>query len=193
MRSLKNCHGGLDSFVGKLTRLYSKNADPPDIGKRRAERAILSRNAGKTLATERGAKLIFFGLSPPEARDAECEIFWPGHERAFLLATLFCLARGARGKSVGQELRLYAAERERESAVSRRLMVVLDCQEPPRLAFHLRQIVKILVAENRGLDWARLAHDLWNWDDPKRSIQKQWADEFMRLPKESPEENNNEE
>ena len=182
----------LKSFVGRLTSFYSKNADTPDFGKRRAERAILRRNAGKTLADSRGADLIFFGLSPPKLWD-EKEGGWDGHERAFLLATLFCLAGGAKGASLGNEMRLYAKERDRESAVSRRLMVLLDYVEPERLAFHLRQLVKMLVSEGRGLDWFRLAEDLRLWNHPDRIVQRRWADEFMRLPKESPEENNNEE
>lgn len=178
------------SFVGRLTSYYTKNADTPDIGKRRAERAILKRNAGKTLADSRGADLIFFGLSPPELWD-EREGGRDRHERAFLLATLFCLAGGAKGSSLGTEMRLYAKDRDRESAVSRRLMVLLDCEEPERLAFHLRQLVKMLVSEGRGLDWYRLADDLRRWNHPDRIVQRRWADEFMRVPKE-PEENQDE-
>lgn len=177
----------LKSFVGRLTSYYAKNADTPDFGRRRAERAVLKRNAGKTLADSRGAELIFFGLSPPELWD-EREGDWDGHERAFLLATLFCLAGGAKGASLGKEMRLYARERDRESAVSRRLMVLLDCEEPERLAFHLRQLVKMLVSEGRGLDWFRLAEDLRLWSDPDRTVQRRWADEFLGVPKETEED-----
>lgn len=160
-----------DAFVEKLRQRFLDRTDDgkPNSKLDRAGRAVLSRHAGKTLSESRQAFPAFYKLAPPKG---------PAEERAFLVATLFCLARGHKGPRLPAALRGLAGEFS-EEALERRFVHLLDCSEPNELSFRLRQVVKLLASKGKGLDWAALLGDLNQWNHPDKYIQKQWARDFF--------------
>lgn len=171
----------ISKFVSRLERKFSElhgENQEANLNVNRAGRAILKRNAGKTLSEARRIEEAFYSLDPPmvhqngAADDYEC---------AFLIATLYCSLKGRKGGQLADELR-FLAEKDGMSTdgLRRRMVSLLDCRSNEELAFRLRQVTKLLASKKRGLDWRRLFEDLTNWYHPDRYVQRRWANAFFR-------------
>lgn len=181
MTSTTEKDSAISGFVSCLEQMFSESrADGTDNKMlNRAGRAILKRNAGKTLAESHRALPVFFSLNPPELwQDEQLD----GHECAWLVATLYCSMKGRRGASLADELRFVADrdDKARRPGLERRMAHLLECRTNEELAFRLRQITKLLESQKRGLDWRQLLKDLTNWYHPERFVQKRWANAFFR-------------
>lgn len=181
-----------ERFVDKLEARFKTRSGKDLKPKERADRAILRRCAGKTLAHSRAqAAVTFFELSPPRAMIHSSPTD-DGYETAFLVTTLYCLTNGRGGGRLAQEMRLMARDDDKEEAVKRRIVRLLDCQEPERLAYHLRHTIKLLQSAGRGVNWYQLMKDLAYWYSPDRNVQRRWANDFARVSQDKDSDENKE-
>lgn len=165
-------------FIGKLSQL--------DDG----DRARLKRNAGKSLAESHGVRLLFYSRVAPRGL-AEWQ-----EERYFLLATLYPLDKAQHRRdrhapdkdtaeaspvgrigSFGHSFRLARTE-QNKPGLDKRFARLLDAKVED-LSFHLRQSVARLTNEGLPIDWAQLTDDVLRWDHPQRTIQRQWARDYV--------------
>ncbi|MFE6663963.1 type I-E CRISPR-associated protein Cse2/CasB [Streptomyces sp. NPDC057697] len=182
------------TYVAQLQFRYFKD-DPAAV----AEMAQLRRGAGKRAheipelwgfdALEKLAELMPKAASGSARReDAE--------EAVFLASTLWALHQQSRpgqkthvrGKDLGGAvralIRLKKAESadEEESPLRKRLVRVGTAESFPSVAVRLREIVTLLrsVSEPPPLDYARLAGQLYQWQDrsARAGVQREWGREF---------------
>jgi CRISPR system Cascade subunit CasB len=161
-------------FLARLGRL-----DPSGL-------AQLRRAAGQPLAEAHGGYSVFFTLLPPSVERLREQ------ERYFLVATLYALttrsgehARQHSGVSLGMALgrvrqAQLAATGQRADArtsLDRRFAALCDA-DADQLPFRLRQIVRLIYAQNQTLDWERLLRDLGAWQHPEHYIQRRWMREY---------------
>ena len=168
----------LAEFIGKLAKL--------DDG----DRALLKRNAGKTLAESHGVQLLFYSRIAPRGIPAWQE------ERYFLLATLYPLDKAQRLRdrrapdketaeappvgrigSFGHSFRLARTE-QNKLGLDRRFARLLDATIE-ELPFHLRQSVARLTSDWLPIDWAQLTDDILRWDHPQRYVRRKWARDYV--------------
>lgn len=170
----------LSEFVSRLERKFSEfqgDGQEPNLKVDRAGRAILKRNAGKTLSEARRVEAVFFSLNPPlVSQDGVSD----NYECAFLIATLYCLLKGRKGSQLADELRYLEQDGFSRDSLQRRMVALLGCQSNEELAFRLRQVTKLLGSQKRGLDWRQLFKDLKDWYHPDRFVQRRWANAFFR-------------
>jgi CRISPR system Cascade subunit CasB len=129
------------------------------------------------------------GLGQPPGTAAEMfryvEPFNPPQKTAwvyYLVATLFALHSQPGGTgNFGAHMRACDPKGENSDALERRFTALLAAH-PDDLPDYLRQAVSFLKSKDIPVNWNRLFWDLQNWDekreDPKDSIQKQWAAAF---------------
>lgn len=172
--------GAITEFVSRLERKFSElRGDAGAVNQEidRAGRAILKRNAGKTLAEAHRALPTFFALQPPEVwQDGQPD----GQECAWLIATLYCSMKGRKGGLLADEMRYLEQDGFSRESLERRMAHLLECRSNEELAFRLRQATKLLESQKRGLDWRQLFKDLKHWHHPDRFVQKRWANAFFR-------------
>ncbi|MDD5946251.1 MAG: type I-E CRISPR-associated protein Cse2/CasB [Oscillospiraceae bacterium] len=109
----------------------------------------------------------------------------------YLALTLFALHQQGNGESVNQKDRSlgratadlmdgqYTDEvRER---VMRRFAPVVTAADMPELSHHLRSLVQLLKAKGIGLDYAKLATDLYDFqfDSSRQKVQLRWGQDFF--------------
>lgn len=91
-----------------------------------------------------------------------------------------------RPRNLGESLRLLAAKRAGGSInaeegpaepLKRRLDAVLAAPSD-ELFHHLRQVIRLLKADEVPVDWAQLLRDLRNWDREDRQVQWWWSHSF---------------
>ena len=147
--------------------------------------SALKRSAGKTIAESRNIGW-FYGLLDSGQRGRDEEIF-------FLVATLLSADRrsiegsrsftGNLGKTMAR-----AAGQGSHTAIERRFSVLLDATfdleggwKPTggEMVFRLRQIVKLALSREVGVDWSQLLYDLLRWGSPAKFVQKSWAQAFF--------------
>ncbi|MBP8950192.1 MAG: type I-E CRISPR-associated protein Cse2/CasB [Candidatus Promineofilum sp.] len=165
-------------FIGNLAKLED------------GDRARLKRNAGKSLADSRDVRLLFYSRVAPHSMAAWQE------ERYFLLATLYPLDKAQRRRerrpadqniedlpptgsfgSFGKSFRLARTDLNK-AGIDRRFARLLDA-DLEDLSFQLRQAVTRLTSEWLPIDWAQLARDLLNWDSTRRTVQRNWARDYV--------------
>jgi len=146
----------------------------------RAEKAILKRNAGNTIAESRAAPAIFFRLygSGPEREE---EVF-------FLVATLSGLNKHSLKGDFGKTMLAVKKAKDDSESIDRRFSILLDSQfglvdgfRPGggELAYRLRQCVKLAASEMIGVDWVQLLNDLKWWNHTEKRVQKRWARSYF--------------
>lgn len=182
------------TYIAQLQFRYFKD-DPAAV----AEMAQLRRGAGRRAheipelwgidALEKLAELITKGKTDSGHReDAE--------EAVFLASTLWALHQQSRpgqdshvrGKDLGGAvralIRLKKAEAtdEEDSTLRKRLVRVGTAESFQSVAVRLREIVMLLrtVPEPPPLDYARLAGQLYRWQDrsARAGVQREWGREF---------------
>lgn len=186
MSSLTEKNSAITDFISTLERKFSELRGDGSQNREidRAGRAILKRNAGKTLAEAHRALPTFFALRPPEIwQDGQPD----GQECAWLVATLYCSMKGRKGQSLADEMRFLEHDGFSRQSLERRMAQLLECRSNGELAFRLRQTAKLLESQKRGLDWRRLLKDLKHWHHPDRFVQKRWANAFFRTTDLKPE------
>lgn len=144
--------------------------------------ALLRRNAGEPLKDARGITWMYDLLNDFQ-RDY-------GDETLFLTATLLALDRpylnGAQPRpgSFGQTMSVLKSQAGANvESLERRFAILLDADFEPsdgsgELPFRLRQTVKLVVSKGVSIDWPRLLNDLRQWNNDRKTIQKQWAKDF---------------
>ncbi|MES9589352.1 type I-E CRISPR-associated protein Cse2/CasB [Streptomyces sp. NPDC094045] len=182
------------TYVAQLQFRYFKD-DPAAV----AEMAQLRRGAGRRAheipelwgidALEKLAELMPKSASGSGRReDAE--------EAVFLASTLWALHQQSRpgqnthvrGKDLGGAVRALIRLKktegadEEESPLRKRLVRVGTAESFPSVAVRLREIVTLLrtVPEPLPLDYARLAGQLYRWQDrsTRAGVQREWGREF---------------
>ena len=148
----------------------------------RGDRAVLRRNAGRTIADSRGALPIFYRLYHPGESDRDEEIF-------FLIATLHDLNRAPTSPGdFGATMREARQSRSGEDPLDRRMKMLLDASfdlidgyKPGggELTFRLRQCVRLVGSRSVGVDWVKLTQDLCSWGHPSKYVQKRWARRYF--------------
>jgi CRISPR system Cascade subunit CasB len=149
-----------------------------------AERSLLRRNAGLSLAESRNALGLFYRLLPRGANARRLE------EQYFLVATLYCVHRPeklpqgtvATGSFGATLYRMNSEYRMRTGAdnagLERRFTALLDADDE-QLRFRMRQMVRLANSSRAGIDWETMLADILNWHQPDRRVQKKWARDFF--------------
>lgn len=153
----------IEQFIDALDRLDS------------AGRARLRRNAGRTLGEARDIHRVFYQALPYDVHERR-------HEDFFLLATLFPLAPHRAGAgSLGAALRRVRQIRsgsDQANSLDRRFQTVID-SDREQLPFRLRQIVRLIRADDQAIDWSQLLSDLLAWELDGKPVQRRWARDYF--------------
>ena len=110
-------------------------------------------------------------------------------EAYYLVAALFGLhpddtAAGNLGHSFAQ-----ARDKDGNAeAIERRFSALLAAHSDD-LPFQLRQAIQFLRAQEIAVNWSQLVRDVLSWDNPRRSVQRNWAHGFWERPAKSEKEN----
>ena len=156
----------------------------------RGDLAILTRNAGNTIAESRGAMKAYYNLLPYGIADS------PNEEIYFLVATLYGHNKYHFTGNFGQTMKRVKESANSES-IDHRVATLLDSEfdfidgiKPGggEFAYRLRQCVKLANGHEVGVDWYRLLQDLKFWGYPEKRVQKNWARSYFGYGK--PEETN---
>jgi CRISPR system Cascade subunit CasB len=102
----------------------------------------------------------------------------------YLIAALFGLYPGeswtsSKGRlytNLGASFRWFANDSNSES-VERRFVALLNAHTED-LSEHLRQTISLLKSQDIPVDWRQLLHDVINWDDDDRFVQRNWSKAF---------------
>jgi CRISPR system Cascade subunit CasB len=106
----------------------------------------------------------------------------------YLIASLFALhpapwpedGSPSWRRNLGASLARLAAEPDRQEAVERRFVALLNAHRDD-LSNHLRRVVGLLKAAKAAeipVDWAQLLTDVRWWDGSERRVQRRWARAF---------------
>ena len=108
----------------------------------------------------------------------------------FLVASLFALHQGrsgphptvtdARRNSMGASFKKLH-EATKSGSIEKRFVALLNASRD-ELDDHLRHTVSLLKANDVGIDWAQLLHDLSGWGWVSRSVQRRWAQGYWQSP-----------
>jgi len=115
-------------------------------------------------------------------------------QRRTMVAILFATHQGSfaddqtdrRGHNLGESLRLLAKKRA-GGAISpedglpeplKRRLDALLAAPAEELFYHLRQVIRLLKADEVPIDWNQLLWDLRSWDREDRRVQWQWSRSF---------------
>lgn len=136
----------------------------------RAALARLRRALGKPPGAAVEALPHVVPFLPDNIRDWDREAF-------FLVGVLFAhhpTPYEAR-ENLGDALR-HAGDHE---SAERRFAALLSCRSE-RLAYHLRQAVRLAQSKEIPINYRRLLFDLLDWDHPDRYVQLKWARSYWR-------------
>ena len=88
--------------------------------------------------------------------------------------------------SVGKAASMLVKNDEDEDRIRRRLGLVVTATSPSDLAYHLRGVIRLLSREAIGIDYARLARDLYlmNYEESSKAIKLAWGRDFYIRKKE---------
>ncbi len=148
---------------------------------KRADLAVLKRNAGHTVAESRGAMGLFYRVLPQKIVGSISEDIY------FLVATLYPLNRQDHDGDFGATMRAVKALRgktKENDSMDRRMNALLDSEfdsasgRPSaggEMTYRLRQAVKLAAAAGVGINWHQLVTDLTSWSYPDRRARKRWA------------------
>ncbi len=146
------------------------------------------RNRG-ALATLRRSLAFEPGGYPPAYPFVERFVSPERHARdasrlaLYIVAGLYALHPHQGGKSLASSLG--SLMRERESGSIEQRFVALLGADAENVAVYLRQIVSLLAADDRPLDYGLLLRDLTAWLNPfdsewRDSVRQHWARDFYR-------------
>lgn len=148
---------------------------------KRADLAVLKRNAGHTVAESRGAMGLFYRVLPQKMVGSMSEDIY------FLVATLYPLNRQDHDGDFGATMRAVKTLRgktKENDSMDRRMNALLDSEFESvsgapsaggEMTYRLRQAVKLAAAAGIGINWQKLVEDLSFWSYPDRRARKRWA------------------
>lgn len=168
MLDRKTCN----QFAASLARLV-KPLQSPDRPLRRPELGILAslrRGLGKTYG--HAGLRDGWVLKTLEVGYSDSDLEWACH-----VASFFASHPIVTEDRFAAALRLLWKNQDEAASVARRFAVLLEA-DAQDLPVHLRHSVRLLKANEIGLDWATLLFDLTRWHDPDRKIQRRWSRDF---------------
>lgn len=120
---------------------------------------------------------VFIRIVPPNIRNWE-------EQRFFLLATLFPWGRVDREQegNLGSALRS-VRNGDNEKYLDGLMERLLGC-DYEMLPMLLREAIRYLDAQGRGLNWKKLLHDILRWEHELYWVQREWARSFFSDNKE---------
>lgn len=153
-----------------------------------SQRAALRRAATLPVGADpRTWELTVAGVSPWAREDEATD-----DERAVHAAlTLYALHQQSkdrpmhrRGPGLGAAVRVLGEATRAKDAVRRRFEALGTAATFPELLHHARGLVGQLRSAGIPMDYARLARDLRDWQDPARSasVRLRWGREYHRVP-----------
>lgn len=169
-----------DEFVTGLLALTAPH--------RRGALAALRRCRGHRPGEVAAADAVFFAALPAAVPDSRVDAYW-------LVAGLFAQEQAGNTKvadgaasavaqpDLGATLRGIAGNEAKAGGADRRLRRLLDAKSD-ELEPHLRGVIALAGSSGLPIHWRRLLDDLLRWNDPHRSVQRQWARSYWGLPKE---------
>ena len=145
------------------------------------DKAMLKRNAGKTLSQAHNIPPIFWQSLPYGISHRQEELY-------FLVATLFPFVKYSHGldydppkiRNFGHTLKRIRDE-QNKNGLNRRFTILLDADEQ-QLPFRLHQLVARLKStddKSITLNWAELLYHLTNWHSEDRWVQLHWARNYF--------------
>ncbi|MDX9803965.1 MAG: type I-E CRISPR-associated protein Cse2/CasB [Dehalococcoidales bacterium] len=120
---------------------------------------------------------------------------------AFLVASLLAQYKTADIKAGNHRIKgnfgltwRYAVQRTDSESIKRRFHILLESYYDPYsgdgdLPYRLRQMIRYSSGKNIGVDWPRLLADLKYWNNPEKTVQKNWARNFFSNIPEQNEQN----
>lgn len=117
----------------------------------------------------------------------------PAEWAVYTALTLYALHQQGNDKfmnvqdiSVGKAASMLVKNDEDEDRIRRRLGLVVTATSPSDLAYHLRGVIQLLSREAIGIDYARLARDLYlmNYEESSKAIKLAWGRDFYIRKKE---------
>ena len=92
--------------------------------------------------------------------------------------------------SIGKAASMLVKNEDDEDRIRRRLGLVVTATSPYDLAYHLRSVIQLLSRDAIGIDYARLARDLYlmNYEESSKAIKLAWGRDFYNRKK--PEDEN---
>ncbi|MBQ6666088.1 MAG: type I-E CRISPR-associated protein Cse2/CasB [Synergistaceae bacterium] len=170
------------SYVGwKINSLH----DIADTGTGKGMLANIRRGVGKSPGEIPELWGLIFNNMPEEllgTRGAS-----PAEWAVYTALTLYALHQQGNEKfmnvedvSVGKAASMLVKNDEDEDRIRRRLGLVVTATSPSDLAYHLRGVIQLLSREEIGLDYARLARDLYlmNYEERAKDIKLAWGRDF---------------
>lgn len=195
--------GVANQLAGYVDRRIRRILSMSTPGPQKALLANLRRGVGKTpgeLPALWGVLLEDFPEEWMNSRGAPSRAEWA----AYIALTLFAVHQQGSdtvdspmhctGCSLGRAVRrlVPADDVDAESRILRRFKQMATAVEIQGVSQHLRGIVKLLRADGIQLDYAALAHDLYQYQFPEAvaGVRLRWAQDFYRRPLED-EDNTN--
>lgn len=142
--------------------------------------AQLKRNAGNSLSESHGTAWFYKLLNSFNVRQNNYD-----ENLHFLAASLMAMDKkaidGSPSSFNGCFGNTFSEVRSLSDSASldRRFGLLIDAKfdsaASGELAFRLRQMVRLALSKEAHIDWPQLFHDLKQWDNPSKCIQKKWA------------------
>lgn len=195
--------GGANQLAGYVDRRISRILSMPAPGPQKALLANLRRGAGKApgeLPALWGELLEDFPEEWMNSRGAPSRAEWA----AYIALTLFAVHQQGNdpaaspmhcaGCPLGRAVRrlVPADDVDAETRILRRFEQMATAVEIQGVSQHLRGIVQLLRAGGIPLDYAALAHDLYQYQFPEAvaGVRLRWAQDFYRRPLEDKDNTN---
>lgn len=175
-------HERVKGYVGwKINSLH----DISDTGPGRGIMATLRRGVGKSPGEVPELWGLIFNNMPEELLGTKGAS--PAEWAVYTALTLYALHQQGNEKfmnvedvSVGKAASMLVHNEDDDDRIRRRLGLVVTATSPSDLAYHLRGVIQLLSREEIGLDYARLAKELYLMDNEEKAkdIKLAWGRDF---------------
>ena len=175
-------HERVKGYVGwKINFLHDRS----DTGPGRGIMANLRRGVGKSPGEIPELWGMIFDKMPEELLGKSKAS--PAEWAVYTALTLYALHQqgnenfmNVEDVSVGKAASILAKNEDDEDRIRRRLGLVVTATSPFDLAYHLRGVIQLLSRDAIGLDYARLARELYlmNNEERAKDIKLSWGREF---------------
>lgn len=180
-----------DQVYGYVSRQIGVLLAQKDTGTGRAQLARLRRGVGKVPGELPELWGVFLN-DMDENLLSKNGTPTPAEWAIYLALTLFALHQQGNGESVNSKERSLGKAAanlmegsnpdEARDRVMRRFAPVVTAADMPELSHHLRSLVQLLKAKGIGLDYAKLAIDIFDFqfDSSRKQVQLRWGQDFYR-------------
>ena len=169
-----------------MTRQINSLSSAKETSGGRARLAELRRGAGKAPGELPELWGAFLDGMPEELHSQSGEPS-PSEWAVYLALTMYALHQQGNSTvmhkedvSLGAAAAKLVSEQSDEQRVLRRFGPVVTAKTMPELAHHLRCMVKLLSSKGIGLDYVRLAADIYDFqsEDSRKRVQLKWGQDF---------------